>query len=162
MCAEVAADDTGLDYVKARLDQHGLGFGFPVPGMMTKHYGAGGLSADLKKDHAQYRIALQKMEEAHELSIPTGAAYTAYYVGRLKFAVRYLDAAEAYGATSVALKAEDKTEAQEQIGLAYEAIRDALQAYVDVAGDHGDLGAVALMNEYCYRPIRDKKKEIGG
>ena len=40
------------------------------------------------------------------------------------------------------------------------AIRDALQAYVRVAKDHGDLGAVAMMNEYCYRPIRDKRNEL--
>ncbi len=150
-----------IEAITIGLDQHGLGFGFPVPGMMTKHYGAGGLSANLKKDHAQYRIALQKMEEAHQRSTPSGKAYTAYYVGRLKFAVRYLDAAEAYGATSVAEKAKDNGEAKKQIGLAYEAIRDALQSYVDVATDHGDLGAVALMNEYCYRPIRDKKRELG-
>ncbi len=151
-----------LEEITLGLDQHGLGFGFPVPSMMTKHFSAGGLSAPLKADHGQYRLALEKMEAAHERATPAGKDYTGYYVGRLRFAVRYLDAAEAFGATSVALKAEDTAEARKQIGWAYEAIREALQAYVDGAGDHGDLGAVALMNEYCYRPIRDKKQELGG
>ena len=151
-----------LEEITLGLDQHGLGFGFPVPSMMTKHFSAGGLSAELKADHGQYRLALEKMEVAHERATLAGKDYTGYYVGRLRFAVHYLDAAEAFGATSVALKAEDTAEAQKQIGLAYDAIREALQAYVDGAGDHGDLGAVALMNEYCYRPIRDKKRELGG
>jgi len=46
------------------------------------------------------------------------------------------------------------------IDTAYNAIRDAFEAYVATVKDHGDLGAVALMNEYCYRPIRDKRKAL--
>ncbi len=30
----------------------------------------------------------------------------------------------------------------------------------NVAKDYGDLGAVAMMNEYCYRPIRDKCQQL--
>lgn len=100
------------------------------------------------------------MEEAHRLSRPAGRAYTKYFVERLRFADRYLDAAEAFGATSVAEKEGDETQARQQIDLAYQAIREALEAYAGVAKDHGDLGAVALMNEYCYRPIRDKRNEL--
>ena len=51
-------------------------------------------------------------------------------------------------------------EAGRQIELAHRAIRKALEAYAGVAKDHGDLGAVALMNEYCYRPIREKRQEL--
>ena len=149
-----------IEQITLGLDQHGLGFAFPVPGMMTKHYKSGGLSGPLKKDHQQYRRTRKLMEEAHRLSRPAGQAYTKYFVERLRFADRYLDAAEAYGATAVAEKADDKAEARQQIDLAYQAIREALQAYAGVAKDHGDLGAVALMNEYCYRPIRDKRNEL--
>jgi hypothetical protein len=83
-----------------------------------------------------------------------------YFVARLRFAVRYLDAAEAYGATSRAEKANKRDEARRHADAAYAAIREALEAYVAVAKDHGDLGAVALMNEYCYRPIRDKRNQL--
>jgi hypothetical protein len=86
--------------------------------------------------------------------------YVDYFVGRLRFAVRYLDAVEAYGATSRAQKANKKDEARHHAQAAQTAIREALEAYAGVAKDHGDLGAVALMNEYCYRPIRDKRKEL--
>ena len=50
--------------------------------------------------------------------------------------------------------------ARNEIDKAYRSIRKALKSYVAVARDHGDLGAVALMNEYCYRPIRDKRAEL--
>ena len=149
-----------IEEITLSLDQHGLGFGFPVPGMMTKHYGSGGLSEPIKEDHALYRQALKGMEEAHRRSRPEGRDYLGYFVGRLRFAVRYLDAAEAYGAIFRAEKTNKRDEARQHAETAYRAIREALQAYVAVAKDHGDLGAVALMNEYCYRPIRDKWKKL--
>ena len=129
--------------------------------MMTKHYDKGGLSEPIKQDRQLYDKALRQMEEAHRHSRLEGQAYTNYFVGRLRFAVRYLDAAEAFGATAVALEAGQKDEARRQIELAYEAIRESIAAYASVTKDHGDLGAIALMNEYCYRPIRDKRNELG-
>ena len=83
-----------------------------------------------------------------------------YFVGRLRFAVRYLDAAEEYGATARAEKAGKKQEALQHAEAACRAIREALSVQADVARDHGDLGAVAVMNEYCYRPIRDKRNQL--
>ncbi len=150
-----------IEKITLGLDQHGLGFGFPVPGMMTKHYEQGGLSEAIRQDRRHYAEARRHMEEVHRLSRPQGRAYTQYFLGRLRFAVRYLDAADAFGATGRALRAGRKEEAGRQVELAYRAIREALEAYVSVAKDHGDLGAVALMNEYCYRPIREKRQELG-
>ncbi len=149
-----------IERITLGLDQHGLGFGFPVPGMMTKHYRSGGLSAEIKQDHELYRQALARMAEAHGRSRPEGRDYSGYFVGRLRFAVGYLDAAEAFGATARAEKAGKPDEALRHAEAAYQAIREALEAYVAMAKDHGDLGAVALMNEYCYRPIRDKRDQL--
>lgn len=149
-----------IEMITLDLDQHGLGFGFPVPDMMSKHYRSGGLSAALKQDRELYRQALKRMEEVWKRSRPAGRDYVDYFVGRLRFAVRYLDAVEAFGATSRAEKASIPDEARRHAEAAQTAIREALEAYAGVAKDHGDLGAVALMNEYCYRPIRDKRKEL--
>ncbi len=149
-----------IEEVTLGLDQHGLGFGFPVPGMMTKHYRSGGLSDAIKQDQKLYQQALKQMEQAAKFSRPEGRNYIDCFVGRLRFAVRYLDAAEAFGATAKAEKANQIDEAKRQIDIAYIAIREAIEAYLPTIKDHGDLGAVALMNEYCYRPIRDKRKEL--
>jgi hypothetical protein len=53
-------------------------------------------------------------------------------------------------------------EAARQIEQAYADIREAITAWADVAEDHGDLGAVALLNQYAYRPIRDKRNALAG
>ena len=135
-----------IEQITLGLDQHGLGFGFPVSRMMKKHYEAQGLSAELKEDQKLYRRALEFMSKARRLSRPDGHDY--------------LDAAEAFGATARALEKGNQAQALVQAESAYRAIRDALEAYAAVARDHGDLGSIAAMNEYCYRPIRDKWKEI--
>ncbi len=151
-----------IEAITIGLDQHGLGFGFPVPGMMTKHYKAGGLSDDIKADHGRYREALADLRAAREKSAAPGHRFLDYLIGRLVFAVRYLDAAEAFGAVSRAEKAGNREGAAQQVERAYTAIREALQAWADIAEDHGDLGAVALMNAYCYRPIRDMRDALLG
>lgn len=149
-----------VEEITKGLDDYGLGFAFPVPSMMTKHYDAGGLSDPIRADHKRYRQALRLMKTAHATSAPGGRAFLGYLVARLQFAVRYLDAAEAFGATNRAQKADDTTEAVCQIDEAYTAMRDALQTWADAAEDHGDLGAVALMNKYCYQPICDKRTKL--
>ena len=151
-----------IERITLGMDQYGLGFGFPNPKLMTKHYDRGGLPNEIQEDHERYRQADAYMREALEASRPEGHAWLQYYVGRLRFAVRYLDAAVAYGATASAEKAGNSAEARRQSEIAYVAIREALESYVSVAKDHGDLGAVALMNEYCYRPLRGKRDELAG
>ncbi|MFV2070531.1 MAG: hypothetical protein ACC645_26485, partial [Pirellulales bacterium] len=86
-----------IEKITLGLDQHGLGFGFHVPGMMTKHYASGGLSVDIRRDHALYRQALKYMQQARQRSCPEGRDYMDVFVGRLRFAIRYLDAADAFG-----------------------------------------------------------------
>jgi hypothetical protein len=149
-----------IEEITKGLDNYGLGFGFPVPSMMTKHYNAGGLSEAIKADHERYRQARSLMTTAHTSSAPRGRAFLGYLVARLQFAVHYLDAAEAFGATNLAEKADDTQEAVRQIDAADTAMRNALQVWADVAEDHGDLGAVALMNKYCYQPISNKRAEL--
>jgi len=146
-----------IEQITKGLDQYGLGFGFPVPGMMTKHYDSDGLSREIKADRERYAEALKQMRIAREKSVPAGHRFLDYLIGRLTFAVKFLDAAENFGATSRTEKANDRREAILRVDQAYQDIREALTAYVNVAEDHGDLGAVALMNEFCYRPIRDKR-----
>jgi len=149
-----------VEQITLGMDQYGLGFGFPVPHMMTKHYNPGGLSEEMQQDHQRYRQAHANLRTALEASRPEGREWMQYFVARLHFAVRYLDAIVAYGATGSAEKSGNRGEARRQSQIAYDAIREALQSYASVAKDHGDLGAIALMNEYCYRPIWDKKKEL--
>ena len=149
-----------IEKITIGLDDYGLGFGFPIPDLMTKHYDAGGLSEPIKADHKRYRKALAKLRIARKKSESRGYAYLDYLIGRVFFAVRFLDAAEAFGATALAEKEGKHEEAVKNIDKAYTAIREAIQSWADIAKDHGDLGAVAMLNKYCYKPIRDKRKEL--
>jgi hypothetical protein len=117
-----------IEKITLGLDQHGLGFGFPVPDMMRKHYDAGRLSELMLQDRQSYREALRLMRQAHAASRPEGRDYTGYFVNRLQFAVRYLDAAEEFGATARAQKAKRTDQSLAHINAAYRAIREALQA----------------------------------
>ena len=149
-----------LEEITKGLDQHGLGFGFPVPELMTKHYRPSRLPKAIQGDHELYRQGLALMEEAHRRSRPEGRAYTGYFVARFRFAVQYLDAIAAYRATAIAEENKNLPEAIKHAEEAVQAIRDALNAQLEIARDGGDLGGVAVMNHYCYRPLRDKLKEL--
>jgi hypothetical protein len=151
-----------IEDITKGLDEHGLGFGFPVPGMMTKHYDAGGLPGDIQADRTRYAEALALLRTAREQSASAGHKFLDYLVGRLLFAVKYLDAAAHFGATAKAEKAGDRIKAAREIELAYLDIRDAIGSWANVAEDHGDLGAVALLNKHAYRPIRDKRNALAG
>ncbi len=151
-----------IEQITQGLDQYGLGFGFAVPGMMTQHYHAGGLSKEIKADRDRYDKALGQMRLARQRSRPAGHRLLDYHIGRLTFAVKYLNAAEDFGATSRAEKAGNRPEALRCIQRADRSIREALGAYAQVAEDYGDLGAIAMMNAFCYRPIRDKHHALGG
>ena len=65
-----------------------------------------------------------------------------------------MDACDEFGIASAALKAGNRETARQHATLALKAIDTALQAEVDVAHDHGELGAVATMQEYCRKPIQ--------
>ncbi len=149
-----------IEEITVGLDHYGLGFAFPIHDMITKLYKIGGLPKPIKADHQRYRKALSLLWDARKLSDPRGYTFLDYLIGRLYFAVRYLDAAEAFGATHRAEKAGNRAEAVKHIEVAYNAIRQAIQSWADIAKDHGDLGAVALLNEYCYQPIKNKRNEL--
>ena len=128
--------------------------------MMTKHYSAGELSPAIRADHAKYGQVLGLLREAKKCSAVGNPEFLDYLIGRLEFAVHYLDAADVFGAAGKAERAGKPAESLEHLDAAVVSIRKALQAWADVAADHGDLGAVALLNEYCYRPIRKKRDEL--
>ena len=64
-----------IEQITLGLDQHGLGFGFPIHNMMEKHAATAGLTDELKADRSLYRKALEQMQEAKARSKPSGAFF---------------------------------------------------------------------------------------
>jgi hypothetical protein len=65
--------------------------------------------------------------------------------------VRKAAAAEAAGSAASTL---------EHASLALEKVKSSLEAYGSVVSDRSDVGAIAVMNEFVYRPLREKVKEL--
>lgn len=149
-----------IEKITTGLDQHGMGLGFLIPQMMTHHYDVGSISEEICDDRRLYMQALRMIEKASAVSSPAGQIYLIHFLNRVKFAVHYLYAVEYFAATGRSVREGLLPEAALHSEQAYDSIREALQAYADVADDHGDLGAIAAPNKYCYHPIRDKRNEF--
>jgi len=147
---EVEATTVGLEW-------HGLGLTFPVPGMMMKHWTPGPLPPELVADRESYERALEAARHARpQATSEEGRAYVEYWIGRLEFGIGYLDTIEHVREAATAESAGDGSEAARCTEAAVESARKALEAYASVARDRSDLGAIATMNEYVWRPLREK------
>jgi hypothetical protein len=166
VCGERCADDMlevfhAVEAVTVNLEWNNLGFSFPVPGMMMKHWKPGPMPVDLIQDRQGYEKALQAATRAlREADRPRRADYVDYWVARLKFAVDYLNAVEAVHRAATAEAKKDRTATLREAELALSDVRQALEAYARVARDQSDRGAIATLNEYAYRPLKNKVAEL--
>ena len=138
------------------LEAHGLGLTFPVPGMLTKHWTPHPMSDELLEDRQGYQRALDAAFRAREKTQPSGQSYVDYWIGRLEFGIGYLDMIAAVRRAAIAESDKKHDEAIQQAQTALATTCQALEAYVHIARDQSDRGAIAVMNEYVYRPLKEK------
>ena len=166
VCGEAAAAPLvtawqQVDAITDDLDRHGMGFSFPVPGMMEKHWQAGEpLSAELHDVRERYAAALARVGEAITVARPAGAPFARYHAERLRFAVGYLDAVAATREAGVAEAAGRHDDALAGVSAALAHLTAAVQAYASVAADNSDRGAIASINEYCLRFLRATRDRL--
>ena len=142
------------------LEWHGLGFTFPVPGMITKHWQPEPLPGELATVHEHYASALVAARRAREACSGEGAPYVDYWIGRLEFGAGYFDAVQSFRLAAKASQDGRKDDAIQDARTALDQARVALEAYARVAQDQSDRGAIATMAEYVYRPLRAKIEEL--
>jgi hypothetical protein len=145
--------------------------------MMMKHWTPGPMPPELIADRQGYQRALEAARRAQQrrggaslpaLSSTNGTAltclttngYVDYWIGRLEFGIGYLDTIEAVHRAATAEAENQPQEALQHAEAALSAARRALEAYARVARDRSDLGAIATMNEYVYRPLKEKVAEM--
>ena len=138
------------------LEEHGLGLTFPVPGMLTKHWTPQPMSDELVADRQGYQRALDVAYRARKKAQPAGQSYVDYWIGRLKFGIGYLDMIAAVHRAAIAETDGKPVDAIQNAETALAIAREALEAYADVVRDQSDRGAIAVMNEYVYRPLKEK------
>ena len=161
VCGEACVEDMlttfrEVEGTTVALEDHGLGLTFPVPGMLTKHWTPQPMSDELVADRQAYQQALDAAYRARSKTQPLGQSYIDYWIGRLKFGIGYLDMIAAVRRAAIAEDDRKAAEAVQHAETALAAAREALEAYADVVRDQSDRGAIAVMNEYVYRPLKDK------
>jgi hypothetical protein len=179
VCGEAAVEPMltafhEIETVTASLEDHGMGLTFPWPGMMMQHWTTDPLTKAQPADRAGYERALAAVRRAPLPAHPAGQAYIQYWIGRLEFALHYLDAVQAVKEASLAEKAANDAKAQNDLQtyrdrladaarLAELAHTDAVQAvesFASVAKNRADLGAIAVLVEYACRPLKNKAHEL--
>jgi hypothetical protein len=166
VCGEGCVEDMlaafhEVELATINLEWNNLGFTFPVPGMMMKNWKPGPMPADLVEDRSSYQRALEAARRALARATPAGRSYVDYWVGRLEFAVGYIDTVEEVRRAASAEAAKKPEETLPYAATALADARRALEAYARVARDPSDRGAIAVMNEYVYRPLKAKVAELG-
>jgi hypothetical protein len=142
------------------LEEHGLGFAFPTPQMMMQHWTAEPLPAPFARVEQHYHAALDAATRAAEHVTPGGRDLTRYWIGRLKFGVGYLQGVAAVRRAGAAEAAGKMQDARREGEAALATVRAAIEAYAGVARDRSDRGAIAVMAEYVYRPLKAKVEKL--
>ena len=150
-----------LEAATLDLEAHGLGFGFPVEGMMMKHW-KGKVNKELDSVPRRYRAALEATRQAQLQAAKERKSYFDYWIGRFEFGIRYFEAVDRLRSAAAAERERDPAECLRETQAALDAARQALESYARVAQDQSDRGAIAMMNEYIYRPLKAKLQELKG
>jgi len=159
-----------LERTTVLLEMHCMGLAFATPGMFTQHFQPGAMPETYASIREGYRRALAAVRRAAAKTRPGGKPFVDYWIGRMQFGVGYFDCIEAarHAATveAQASKAKDsgdaalaqrkRAEAAEQWNRALEISRRMLEDYAQVAVDQSDRGAIAVLAEYVYRPLKAK------
>lgn len=143
------------------LEWNGLGFAFPVPGMMMRNWKPKPFPIAYTRAHLGYERALEEVRQAQKAVGGRGNSnYLDYWEGRLEFATGYLAAANDVNHAARAEAAADHAETLLQAREAIDTSRTAIAAFARVARDQSDRGAIAMLDEYVCRPLEAKAKSL--
>lgn len=123
-------------------------------GMLLKHMVPGETPASMKKAHAGYKRALGHLRSARPKARKSGQWYLEYWAGRIEFAILYLECALDVQRIANAQAEGDHVAFTKLADRALEKIEAALRAYVRVVRSQTDVGAIAVVNEHAYRPLK--------
>ncbi len=140
------------------IDRNDMGFGFPVPNVVMKHYANSepvpewlGQAKDL------YYGAVNEMYRVNTRSREGNRQFSLYLARRFEFGAEYLSCIESVRKAAIAKSKGDQETQLAELEKAVEALHTALNALAAVARSNSDRGVIAVLNEYGYRPL---KKEL--
>lgn len=135
------------------IDKNAIGFAFPVPGMLMKHYRRGEVPNWLQEVKPLYNDAMIEAFRAIVHSEVGGRPAVRFQARRLASAVNYLAAVEAVCLAGAAKKAGDRDQLLEQLDTAAEAMYEAIDQVGELTHDSCGIGLIAVMNAYGYQAV---------
>jgi hypothetical protein len=150
-----------LEMVTTSMERHSLGLAFPVPNMIMKYWKPDSVSSELANDCEGYSRALAFVEAAQRAADqPSSRRFFLYWTGRLNFGIGYLQTIFAVQKAAAAEADGNRPDARAAAEKALQLIRGAIESYAAVARDQSDRGAIAMLNQYAYFPLRAKVAEL--
>ena len=137
------------------IDEQDIGFAFPVPGMMLKHYTRGPPPEWLPEVKSLYEKSMIEMFRSLGRSQTPGRPMINHLAKRLQLTYDYLNSIEALRFAGEAKKKGNDDELVEHLEKAVEAIYNGIDFMGEVAHDTCDRGHIALLNNYGYRPLSE-------
>jgi len=150
-----------IEEATALIEQHDLGFAFPVASILKKHYESGDTVPEWWNEVGQ--LYLKRMNEAYranQRSTLEGRTLTLYLARRLDFAFNYMNCVTALRKAGIAKRGGDAEAHAQQLQAAVEALHDALNAQAAVARGNSDRGVIAVLNHYGYRPLKQELETL--
>jgi hypothetical protein len=140
------------------IDQHDIGFSFPVPGIVMKHYASNEPVPEWwGKVKEKYLTAMDDMYRINTRTREGNREFSLYLARRCEFGAEYLGCVEAVRRAGIAKAKGDRETQAAELESAVESLYTALSALAAVARSNCDRGVIAVLNEYGYRPL---KKEL--
>ncbi len=150
-----------IEEATALIEQHDLGFAFPVASILRKHYEGGDSVPEWWGQVGQlYLRGMNEAYRANQRSTLEGRTLTLYLARRLDFAFNYMNCVEALRKAGIAKRAGDAETHAAQLQTAVEALHDALNAQAAVARSNSDRGVIAVLNQYAYRPLKQELEAL--
>lgn len=141
-------------------DKNNLGYAFPVPNMLMKHYTPGPIPDWWEKQNELYTEAMIELYRARDGARPYAQDFLFYYAKRSEYVLDYLATVKSLKEAANAKKAGDTEKQIEHLEAALEAMYNAIYTLSDVVNDHSDRGLIAVLNAYGYRPILAEYEKV--
>ncbi|MFP6765670.1 MAG: hypothetical protein VB858_18720, partial [Planctomycetaceae bacterium] len=149
-----------LESATSQIDENNLGFTFPVPGLLMKHYSPEPVPAWWQAATDAYTQYMVELYRAHGAISGGGKKMLFYYAKRGEFALEYLAAVKAVREAAIARRDGDTQAALEHLETALEATYNCINTLSDVARDQSDRGVIAVLNAFAYRPLLAEYEKI--
>ncbi|MCP5541587.1 MAG: hypothetical protein H7A52_15705 [Akkermansiaceae bacterium] len=166
ICGEGVAETLALGFaavaeVSALIEKADSAFAVPDPKMFMEHYaGAEPAPEWWAKGKELYGKAVGEMYRANTRARDGARPWILHHAKRYTFALHYLTAVEAARNAAIARAAKDDDAWAENLEAAVEAMHNALGIHSEVAADPSDRGAIALLNDFAYRPLLEALDEL--